>query len=363
MPEGGKWQFTIFSNRQPADLNLTLSGSQCTDLLPAICDQTTGPQQYKVPCGELDIPPGCEPKEFNIAQVYPALRRELGGYPGPGCWVGEAPINFEDLNPPIKPVVPGVLCLATDPITKLLNVNAFVYPACCTNLVMQIVSLTKDAPGSRKCPETYRPVRHVQSGLQQIRTWWPLMYTLPGTKFTLTIKGRCLEGLRAGEMFTDTWCWTVVANPETFRLLIDWFHTSEIGLLEIPCIVGEDAYRELLRCADELAAAVQAFRADPNNGALREAAQNVIFGCESFLMMNTFFSDFVDLSFPFDYLGNPDDDFPNGPPPNLSQPSSASFPTESGFIGILDTLENPCACKLISDLDDIGIRFGILDPA
>ena len=57
------------------------------------------------------------------------------------------------------------------------------------------------------------------------------MYSMPGTTFTLRIQGVCHDGGRLIPL-NDTWTWTVVANPQTFRLLIDWLHTSEIDMLE-----------------------------------------------------------------------------------------------------------------------------------
>jgi hypothetical protein len=362
MPEMSTWRFTVYSNQLPDFRNLVLNASHCPTATSSDCRQSTGAQTCRVPCGELPPPPGeCLPKKFNIAQVYPArfpsAEGQLVNYPA-GCWMGQnTPTLFTNA------VVPGVLCLDTNPTTHLLNLNAFIDRACCASPTVQSVTLVKTIPGSQKCPDTYRPVTYTQFGtptdLTQIRTWWPLMYSMPGTTFCLTVRGVCHTGTPA--TFTDTYCWTVVANPEVFRLLIDWLHTSEIDLLEVPCIVGEDMYQALLQCASNLADAVQAFQMNPDDATARTNAQNVIFDCEGLIFMNTFFAEFVDQEFPYDYHNLlPDDEFPNGPPPNLSQPAPRDFPTQSGVIGILDTFENPCACKLIVDLESIGIRFGIM---
>lgn len=377
MPEGNSWRFTLFTNALPnRDLMnfLSVNDSNCA----VQCDEGAGSKSYWLPCGELVPNPNtCAPKSFNIAQVYPATRVDLSGYPGPGCWRGGTVTPFENLSPPIPPTVPGVLCLATNPISHLLDINAFLDPACCRRATIQFVTLTKQIPGSQKCPEVYpaQTYRQFSNDPTGIRTWWPLMYTMPGTKFTLTVQGRCHEGTLAtsgNPIFTDTWCWTVVANPDTLRLLIEWFHTSELGMLEIPCIAGEDTYKALLACADNLKARVRAFEmATPNTFERDQAlidAQDALVDCEAFVFANMFLAEFVDLTGPYDYVnGAPDSgpfSQPNGPPPNLAQPGPRDENGDpvgslSGVIGIIDTFENPCACKLIVDLESIGTRLGI----
>jgi len=380
MPDGGIWRFTFYTNVLPdiSNRSLSMNESHCITFAPLDCPEGAGTMQYVFPCGALEIPGGCAPKQFNIAQVYPATRVELSGYPGPGCWNGGTVTNFENLSPPIRPTVPGVLCLASNPTTHLLDINAFLDPACCTNAVIQFVTLTKHIPGSQKCPEVYPQQTYTQFSNDPtgIRTWWPLMYTMPGTKFTLTVQGRCLSGTLASNgnnpIFTDTWCWTVVANPDTFRLLIDWFHTSELGMLEIPCIAGEDTYKALLACAASLKTAVTNLQNAPLNTAMHDqaliAAQDALVDCEAFVFANMFLAEFVDLTGPFDYVnGAPDTgpfSQPNGPPPNLAQPvphdeNDQPIGSIAGVIGIIDTFENPCACKLIVDLESMGTRLGI----
>src|SRR5262249_55508850 len=151
-------------------------------------------------------------------QVYPATRVPLPGYPGPGVWRGEVATPFEAVVPPVVPTVPGVLCLDTLPTDHKLNVASFLSPLCCApprTPAVDFVRLTKHVPGSQQVHALYPEQTYVQNGRSEIRTWWPLMYTQPGTTFTLEIGGTC-----GSAPYLDTWVWTVVANPDTFRLLL-----------------------------------------------------------------------------------------------------------------------------------------------
>jgi hypothetical protein len=415
--DGSVFAFVIFSNAEPVPGPITIGGVHCDDCFPvsvvtnfivpcgpdcsAICvPKACGKGQVFNPvtcrCEEIlgcpPCPPGfilsptaqdpcrcipacppgtvfnpitgqCQPvigctHNFNVAQAYPAVPAPLTGFPF-GCFTGTGVTPFSSA------VVPGVLCLATDPQTHLLNLSAFNDPACCASPVVQFVRLTKTIPGSRKCPDTFPARQFIQASrlkagggldLKEIRTWWPLMYSMPGTKFTLEIQGVCTTG--TARQLNDVWCWTVVATPDTFRLLIDLFHNSELDMMEVPCIVGEDTFQALVACANALKAAIGFLQASPNDPQRRLNASQAVFTCEALVLGSTLFSTFVNQTFPFDYFGTQPAaaQFPAGPPPNKSQTAPILPDVPLGLkIGIIDTFENPCACKLITDLESIAI--------
>src|SRR5207249_4461105 len=157
-------------NAAPVLGNITFTGIHCTSETMLNCFPVSVTVPYYVPCGALCnqigpcipcVTPGCPcpkppppvisptcPHSFHVAQVYPALPLPLAGYQK-GCITASGSTPLESLSPPHHTTVPGVLCLATDPNTHLLNLNAFIDPACCANPVVQGVRLVKFIPGSQ----------------------------------------------------------------------------------------------------------------------------------------------------------------------------------------------------------------------
>jgi hypothetical protein len=280
---------------------------------------------------------------FDLAQAYPA---KPAGYSGASPAI--APNNSfsgAQLGPANANAVAGVLCLDTVDVEGLpvLNVAAFATcPPGQYDPYVQSYRLIKRVPGSDKCPLTYAPQIFTQYGTG-IRTWWALRYTQPGTTFTLEVTVRCRDLTRGGAsaLHIDRWTWRVVATLESLPHVIDVLHTRAIGTLEIPCIVGEDAYRALLTGADQLKTAAANMS---KSARARVEAQNALIGMEALLLANAAFGEVV----------TPEGWFMSFPPGNKTELG------QRGYAGILESLENPCVCKLIADLEYIGKDLGIV---
>jgi hypothetical protein len=112
--------------------------------------------------------------------------------------------------------------------------------------------------------------------------------------------------------------------------------------MEFPCIADERVFADLKGLAL----------------ALREAsnqidAQNAVVNFEFFVLSECVFADFVAPEFArMDTFGF------TQPPGNL--PSGTSWtPFQDVSGGIIDTLENPCCCKLMVDIEYIANNLGI----
>lgn len=312
-------------------------------------------------------PPPCT--YYNkVAQVYPALPAPVASPFKPlGTWIGDDPVPF-----PLLPV-PGILSLATLP-DNLLNVNAFI--TCCPGGVVNLssVKLVKTVPGSQQFPGCFQPYTVTQNGRANIRTWWALDYTMPGTKFTLTLDGTCTTpgtpggGPRicprhgpggsyrspcncnqpsnpgtpgATTPYSDVWVWEVVANPDTFLLLIDLFRFPEIGQTEVPCIMDENVYDGLVVGAKKVKEKVKQYELQ-RTAFNKAAAIDAILSLQAYILANTLSADWLDDAAQVI-------NFPPGP----------FLPVGAG---ILNTCENPCSCKLLVDLEAIQKQLDIPTP-
>jgi hypothetical protein len=89
-------------------------------------------------------------------------------------------------------------------------------------------------------------------------------------------------------------------------------------------------------------------------GGNRTNIGNAIFDFEALIVANCLFVEVLvpTLAFP----GPAQFGMPNFQPPgNLAQPVLGV-----GMAGIIDTIENPCCCKLLVDLEFIAIKQGII---
>jgi len=242
--------------------------------------------------------------------------------------------------------VPGVLSLLTiNPRTQAgvaqrLNAAAFAaapnvnYGSC----VVQSYRLTKKPAVSKKCPTTFPGAGTtglIQFG-QGVRTWWSLIFTPPGTTFQLDVTTTCqgrdtASGLT--DIHIDRYIWTVKVTYNSLRWVIDVLHAGALGTSEIPCIAAEDMYAALRQAVANIEAA-----------ATQSLKQDALFQMEALLIGFSAFGDcfFTDMFWPVSF-----------PPSNDMQ--AGAF----GWTGVIDTLENPCACKLLVDIEKLGEDFGI----
>ena len=311
---------------------------------------------------------------YNLAQAYPCtiLGYRVGtadeGISDLRVWGGVCGSNDVTLPTNEAGATPGDLCLARNGLA--LDVNCFAvastangqFPPC----FVQAYRLIKQVPGSFKCPDVYGlphfdsngnllPYQYFQYGTG-VRTWWALNFTQPGTKFILEVVSVCRSAatvngvLGPAVIHKDTWTWRVVASPLTLRYLIDVMHGGAVSTLEVPCIIGEDMYDALKSAQSRLKGAI-------TGGNLTDVG-NAIFDMEALIVSNCLFVDVLDplQAFP----GAMQFGAPNiQPPGNLAQTVKIGN-DGTAIAGIIDTIENPCCCKLLVDLEWIAIKNGII---
>lgn len=172
-----------------------------------------------------------------------------------------------------------------------------------------------------------------QQGTPNIRRWWPLMYEIPSTTFTLTI----LYG--TPNLFDDDgptgpnppawvhveqWVWHVEATLDSLGELLELFHELPFGLDEVPLISDELLYEALQA---KIEAAEDAYEA----GDLATAAA-------------------ILADFELEVMDACIDDSP-------------AFPNPTGpGTGIANSAENPACCKLLIDVEYILQTTGIGQP-
>jgi len=300
---------------------------------------------------------------FNLAEAYPCT---AGTY--------DAALNIGDLRVqtgtcPAQDgapgAAPGILCLQRS--GTALNVNCFaVIPDGQTGpCFVQAYQLTKEVPGSFKCPDVYGlphfddkgnliPYRFFQFGTG-VRTWWSLNFTQPGTRFVLELIVVC-RGLAPPPQLgniaihKDRWIWRVVADVNTLGYVIELMHGGAVSTLEVPCIIGEDMYDALIKARGKLADAI--------NGANQTNIGNAIFDMEALIVANCLFTDVLNPAVFFNgpiQFNAPNIRFPG----NISETITLTGNT-SVMAGIIDTIEHPCCCKLLVDLEFIAIKNGII---
>jgi hypothetical protein len=331
---------------------------------------------------------------FNVAQAYPCI---VGTYPSAEgisdlrVWAGSCgskstTLVGTDQSQTLSGATPGLLCLARNGLA--LDVNCFAVastgatPPQFGPCFVQAFTLVKKVPGSFKCPDVYGlphfdsdghliPYQYFQYGTG-IRTWWSLNFTQPGTQFILSVVSVCrtssstpglptkqtppLGTIGAAFVHKDVWTWRVVASPETLRNLIEVMHGGAVSTLEVPCIIGEDMYDALVKAQARLAGAVSG--GDPT------AIGNAIFDMEALIVSNCLF---VDVLNPLTAFPGPMQSFPDlaAPVPGIQPPGNLAQTVMIGsdgsaIAGIIDTIENPCCCKLLVDLEWISIKNGII---
>jgi hypothetical protein len=338
--------------------SLALAGLALAAALPASALDTTAIDNF-------------DRATFNLAEAYPCF---VGAYPTGG---GELPASgIEPLQVYcgtnttriVEGVTPGILALKRKAGSLFLDVNCFaVTPPGESNCVVQAYRLFKMVPGSFKCPDVYGlphfdvdgnliPYQYIQFGTG-VRTWWSLNFTQPGTRFLLQVVSACQfiptgGGSVQTRIHMDSWRWRVVADVHTLRYVIDMMHGGAISTLEVPCILGEDMYDALIAAQVRLRTAILSTA----DNRLTEVG-NAIFDFEALIVANCLFVEVLNplVAFPGpDQFGAPNFQ----PPGNLAQ--TVFFGQGSAVAGIIDTIENPCCCKLLVDLEWITLQQGLI---
>jgi hypothetical protein len=323
---------------------------------------------------------------YNLAQAYPCVVGTYApalGIADPRVWNGVCTPagNNNTLAPGTTTpagAAPGVICLARKGLA--LDVNCFAVASTANGqfgpCFVQAYRLIKQVPGSFKCPDVYglphfvndsngnpklAPYQYFQFGTG-VRTWWSLNFTQPGTRFILEVvsvdragavtddKGNVLAAGGTPLLHNDTWTWRVVADVNTLAYVIELMHGGAVSTLEVPCIIGEDMYDALKAAQSRLAGAV-------TSGNLTNVG-NAIFDFEALIVSNCLFTEILN---PLTFFKGPDQfTAPNIQPPGNLAPTVSFATGGTAIAGIIDTLEHPCCCKLLVDLEWITLRQGLV---
>ncbi len=306
----------------------------------------------------------------NLAEAYPCA---VGTYPNNQGITPQGTYCGSSLTPTAFGAAPGILSLQRKGLA--LDPSCFaVTPSGEFGCVVQAFRLFKMVPGSFKCPDVYGlphfdkdgnliPYTYIQFG-SGIRTWWSLNFTQPGTRFLLEVVSACqfipkdtlgnpIPGGQQTRLHLDSWRWRVVADVNTLANVIELMHTGAVSTLEVPCILGEDMYDALVKARKRLSDAID----KTDNNRLTEIG-NAIFDMEALIVANCLFVEVLNPLVTFqgaDQFGAPNIQ----PPGNLAQ--TVFFgQAGSAVAGIIDTIENPCCCKLLVDLEWISLRQGLI---
>jgi hypothetical protein len=286
----------------------------------------------------------------SLAEAYPCT---VGSYP-PGMGIADQRV-FTGHCPPqaaVRGATPGILSLARQGLQLDVNCFAITPFGEVGPCMVQSYNLRKIVPGSRKCPDVYPPQAHLQFGTG-VRTWWSLNFTQPGTLFILDVVSVCrkavLPGVLRPSFHRDVWVWQVVADINTLEYVIELMHSGAVSILEVPCILGEDMYDALKAARQRIADAI------PTEDPVRIG--NAIFDMEVLILANCLS---IDVLNPIEVFPG-EDQFgaPNYQPPgNLAQTVTLAG-GRTAVAGIIDTVEHPCCCKLIVDLESITFQLGL----
>lgn len=202
-----------------------------------------------VPAGAVRV--ANEPIQLSCPDLYQAYAGSSSGQAACAGYTGAA-------GDPIS-AAPGVLWIV--PGTNWSN---FIAAAQASDpYIIKDTQLTKVVPTSSQCTDIFAPKTITQHGTPDVRLWWPLMYEVPGTTWTLNIlwssmTAKSYPGEPAGPPSTvhqNRWTWTLKANESSLRSLVQLFHQLPWGTCEVPLISDEDCYRGALDRIDAVIAA------------------------------------------------------------------------------------------------------------
>jgi hypothetical protein len=272
------------------------------------------------------------------------------------CLQGQADGNAVPGLTPACRFVGSVLCIDPGPNghfdSFLVNCPKGTTP------VIQGVKLRKIEARQAKCPDVFPGLDFTQTGNSGIRTWWPIKFTPCDTIFRLDLEIGCVgaakgTGNRQGvvQVILNRFNFKVTVRPNTFRWVIEALHCEPLGLCEVPCITDEAFFARLLSQADLIAAA--AADAVTDQGRLRDL-NDLLDRTESLIVKFCFFTmtsfgvdDKTGALIPCALF--------NGIVPGNKTIGNFGF-------GIIDTVENPCCCKLITDIACLKRNLIGIDP-
>ncbi len=197
------------------------------------------------------------------------------------------------------------------------------------------VLLCKEHPSIIQCADVFPSGTICLQGTPNIRLWWPLMYEVPGTTWTLTIvygTGALFDDDGPGPnlpsfVHTEVWTWQVDATIQSMKDLLELFHEIPFGLDEVPLVSDEVLYPILQAKLDAIQDALDM---DPPD--LVAAAA----------ILGDFEMEVMDAC--------------------IGVSPARPNPTGNGT-GIAATFENPACCKLLADAEYVGFQLGILQPS
>jgi len=246
-------------------------------------------------------------------------------YPGTSLGADLEQLGYAGFGADVITAVPGVLAIC--PGINWSNFVGATVPYTLKNVVLR-----KQTPEIIQCADIFPAKIVSQQGTANIRLWWPLMYEVPSTTWTLTI----LYGTSiafdddgpgpnpAGYVHTEVWTWHVDASLGSMISLLELFHELPFGLDEVPLISDEVLFPILRQKLIDVIALVEA-------GDLVNAS----------LLLGDFEMEVMDACIA----------------------TSPAFPNPTGpGTGIANSFENPACCKILADTEYVGFKLGILQP-
>ena len=242
--------------------------------------------------------------------------------------------GYEGLGRHVISSVPGILAIEPQdtgdtPWAHFIKAAQGITPV---DYTIKNTTFVKQTPEFTQCRDIFPKHTVTQQGTPNIRLWWPLMYEVPSTTFTLTIlygTPVLFDDDGAGPnppawAHVEQWVWHVDADLPHLHDLLELFHELPFGKDEVPLISDEPLYDAL---QDKIEDAIEAF----NGGNTATAADKL-------------------ADFELEVM-------------DACIDSSPGFPNPTGpGTGIANTDENPACCKLLVDIEYILQTTGIGQP-
>lgn len=281
---------------------------------PSLAPGATVSQTFAFWVAHWKNPPQPPADPIRLVQAYPGSSRGASGHQ-----MGYGGISGDTVT-----AVPGVFRMIPGP-----NWRNFVAAAQMgVPYTLKNVSLVKETPSVIQCADVFTAQRIGQQGSSSIRTWWPLMYEIPGTMWTLTILYGTAEpwdddGLGPklpSYVHTEVWRWYVDATLDSMKDLLALFHELPFSTGEVPLISDEVLYPQLVSKLDDVTDACEEDNLPLAAALLGEFEMQVMDAC-------------------------------------IATAPRVPRPTGMGT-GIANSMEHPACCKILADTEYVGTRLG-----